>query len=186
MLRKDLKKAELDELLEGKGDFVQIDYLNRFLKLFPPIAMRKYAYLRLAKVYLEKRLFEDAAKMFSNAAINSLTFKEKNESYMKEAKCYIKAGKFESSSKALRKAFSEANEKERNEMAREIINYYKKEGESLEKEGKPGAATTLYERLIRMRLPEEEKSEVKEKLLSLYKKLGKIKEYNFLKSLSNW
>lgn len=183
MLTKNSKKAEIEEFLEGKGDFVKIDYLNRFLKLFPPITMRKYAYLKLARIYLNKAMFVDAAKMFNNAAINSLTFKEKQENHLKESKSYIKALKFENATKAIKKAFAEANQKEKKELYDEMINYYKKVAKDLELQGKFGHVTTVYEKLIRLNISEEEKQEIKEKLLSLYKSLGKIKEYNFLKGL---
>ncbi|NCN87135.1 hypothetical protein GW932_04840 [archaeon] len=184
MLRKDLKKNELDEILEGKGDFVQIDYLNRFIKLFPPIGMRKYAYLKLARIYLDKEMFSDAATMFNNAAINSLTFKEKQENYVKEAKCFVRALKFEEAGRALKKGFAEANEKEKNELYNELLDYYKKEGERLLKEKKSNQAAQIYERLIRMKVSNEDKLSFKEILLDLYQKLGKTKEYSFLKSLN--
>lgn len=183
MLTKDSKKAEIEEYLEGKGSFVKIDHLNRFLKLFPPINMRKYAYLTLARIYLNESVFVDAAKMFNNAAINSLTFKEKQENHLKESKSYIKALKFENASKAIKKAFSEANQKEKKELYKEMVNYYKKVASDLELQGKPGQATRVYEKLIKLNISEEEKEIVKEKLLNLYKKLGKTKEYDFLKTL---
>jgi len=183
MLTKDSKKAEIEEFLEGKGDFVKIDYLNRFLKLFPPIIMRKYAYLTLARIYLNKSMFVDAAKMFNNAAINSLTFKEKQENHLKECKSYIKALKFENASKAIKKAFIEANQKEKRQLYKEMIDYYKKVANDLELQKKSGQATMVYEKLIRLNISEEEKQEIKEKLLNSYEKLGKTKEYSFLKSL---
>ena len=183
MLTKNSKKNEIDEFLEGKGDFVQIDHLNRFIKLFPPIGMRKYAYIKLARIYLNKAMFIDAAKMFNHAAVNSLTFKEKQENYIKEAKSYVRALKFESAIRAMKKAFSEASQKEKLSLYKDLVEYYKKVGLDLESSGKVGQAMMVYERLIRMNLDEEEKKETKEKLLSIYKKLGKVKEYDFLKSL---
>lgn len=183
MLTKNSKRNEIDEFLEGKGDFVQIDHLNRFVKLFPPIGMRKYAYLKLARIYLNKSMFVDAAKMFSNAAVNSLTFKEKQENYIKESKSYVRALKFESASRAMKKAFSEASQKEKLSLYEDLAKYYKKVGEDLESVGKVGQAMMVYERLIRMNLTGEEKAEIKEKLLLIYSKLGKTKEYDFLKGL---
>ena len=92
----------MEEVLEGKGDFVKIDYLVKYLKEMPPIEMRKFAYLKLAEIYLHKEMFIDAARMYRNISINALTFREKRENYLKEAKAYILAGKFEQSDKALR------------------------------------------------------------------------------------
>ena len=51
-------------------------------------------------------------------------------------------------------------EKEKEEAYRIIVDFYKKEGQSAEDSTKPGAATKIYEKLIRMRLEEEEKIEI--------------------------
>ena len=51
MLEKGMHKQDIDLVLEGKGDFIKIDYLNRYLKKMPPLEMRKYAYLKLAEIY---------------------------------------------------------------------------------------------------------------------------------------
>lgn len=185
MLKKDMRKNEIEEVLEGKGDFVKIDYLNRYLKEAPSLDMKKFAYLKLAEVYMNKNLFADAANMFKNAAVNSIVFREKQENYVKEAKCYIRAGLFENVNVALKNAFSDANESEKSNMFKEIVEYYKKEGERLETYSKSSQAIALFERLIRMKISSEDKFWVKEKLLNLYQKLGKSKEYNMLKSVGN-
>lgn len=183
MLTKGMRKKEIEEVLEGKGEFVKIDYLNRYLKLMPPIEMRKFAYLKLAQVYLNKGMFTEAAKMYKNISINSLIFREKRENYLRESKAYILAGKFEESDKALKRAMGEGNSREKTECHKTIIDFYKKEAEEMGKQKKPGSQMKIYEKLIRMRISDSEKEEVKEKLLKIYDKLGKRKEYNFLKSL---
>lgn len=183
MLTRGMKKYEIEGALTGKDDFVQIDYLTKYITEQPPIDMRKYAHLRLARIYLNRSMFVDAAKAFRNAAINSVKFVEQQENCMKEAKCYIRALKFEDAGSALKKAFAEANQKQRNEMYRDFLDYYKKVGEDFEKAGLPGKSTKLYEKLIRMKITDEDKAQIKEKLLSLYERLGKTKEYNFLKSM---
>lgn len=186
MLNRGMRKQEIEEFLEGKDTFVQIDHLTRYIKENPPIEMRKFAYLKMAQIYLNHSMFVDAAKMFSSAAVNCLTFKEQQDNYIKEAKSYVKAQKFEDAQNSLKKAFADASAESRRKMYDELIVFYKKEGESLEKNGLKGKATKLYERLIRMKLTKEDKSIVKERLLDLYKKLGKIKEYNFLQSIGEF
>lgn len=175
-----MKKSEIEKLLENKGDFVQIDYLTRFLKLFPPISMRKYSYLTLARIYLNRSSFKEAAKMFNNASVNCLTFKEKQECHLKEAKSYVRATEYDKSIQALKKAFSEATQKERSNLFTNLIEYYKKVGEDLESRNLPGKTTKLYEKLITMKISKEDKNTIQEKLLALYKKLGKTKEYDAL------
>ena len=183
MLNKGMKKQEIEDFLEGKDDFVVIDHLTRLIKEQPPIDVRKYAYLKMARIYLNRSMFIDAAKMFRNAAINSVKFSEQQENCMKEAKCYLRALKFDDATNALKKAFAEANQDQRNNMYKGFIEYFKKVGEDYEKQNLPGKTTKVYEKLIRMKITDEDKEEVKEKLLNLYQKLGKTKEYNFLKSM---
>ena len=180
-----MRKKEIEEILEDKGDFVKIDYLARYLKQSPPIEMRKFAYSELAKIYAQKKMFSEAAKMYKNISINSLTFREKRENYLKESKAYILEGNFEASDEALRRAMSEGNSREKKECYNEIIKFYKSRGDKMELEMKPGSATKIYEKLIRKKLSEEEYQEIKEKLLKLYNKLGRRKEYNLLKGLGN-
>lgn len=182
MLTKDMHKPEIEAELEGKGDFVKIDYLNRYLKETPPIEMRKFAYLKLAEVYLEKDMFIDAANAFKNAAVNSITFREKQENYLREAKAFVSALKFDESDKALRKALNEANQKEKREIYEKLVEFYKKEIDKLEKNDKPGQLTKLYEKFLKLKVNDEDKEEVKEKLLNLYERLGKIKEARILRS----
>jgi tetratricopeptide (TPR) repeat protein len=183
MLTKDMKKADIEEILKDKGDFIQIDYLDRFIKDSPPIDMKRFAYEKLARIYLDRNMFENAALMFKNVAINSITFKEQQENYIKEAKCYIRAGRFDEVQNALKKAFAEANKKDRRKMYDEVVAYYKKTGEDYEKARLPGKSISLYEKLIRMKLTVEDKTYVRDRLIELYQKLGRTKDYNFLKSM---
>ena len=37
MLNKGMSKSEIERELKGKGDFIQIDYLNRFIAQKPPL-----------------------------------------------------------------------------------------------------------------------------------------------------
>jgi hypothetical protein len=183
MLKKFMKKQEIERILEPKGDFIRINLLGNYLKLMPPIEMRKFAYSKLAEIYLKKEMFNDAAKMFKNIGLNSVAFREKRENYLRECKSYIRALEFDSADKALKRAFDEANIRERREMYGIIVEFYKKEAEGWIKNGKKEKASKVYEKLIRMKISEEEKKEIREILLDLYDKLGKREDYNFLKGV---
>ena len=176
MLNKNMRNKEISGVLEKEGDFVKIDYLSRYLKENPPIEMRKFAYSKLAEIYSNKKMFSEVAKMYRNISINSLTFREKRENYLKESKAYILAKNFEASDKALKKAMAEGNSKEKEEIYEKIINFYENEGKKLENQKKPGATMKIYEILIRKKLSEEKYEEIRKKLLNLYDKLGKRKE----------
>lgn len=183
MLDRNMKKSDIDAALEEKGEFIQIDYLDRYLKEAPSIDMKKFAYEKLARIYLNRGMFENAALMFKNMAINSIIFKDQRDNYTKEAKCYIRAGRFDEVKNAMKKAFAEANNKERREIYDIITAYYKKVAFDYIEVGLPGKSITVFERLIRMKLTIEDKTEIKETLLNLYDKLGKRKEYEFLKQM---
>jgi len=181
MLRKDMHKLDIEVFLKGKGDFVQIDHLTRYLKLMPPIEMRKFAYLKLAEIYSTKEMYSSAAESFKSAAVNSVIFREKQENFLKEAKALIMAGKFDESDKALKKSLDEANSKEKESLYNELVSFYKKEIEKLEKKNKLGTLINLYEKFLRLKVRDSDKEEVKEKLLKIYEKLGRVKDYKILK-----
>jgi len=181
LLTKDMHKQDVEKFLEGKGDYIQVDHLERYLKLMPPIEMRKFAYLKLAQIYLNKEMYSSAAEAFKNAAVNSVIFREKQENFLNEAKAYISEGKIDESDKALKKAFDEGNQKEKEALYLEFIKFFKNEIEKREKQNKPGHLIKLYEKFLRLKVTDSEKEEVKEKLLKVYDQLGKVKEARILR-----
>lgn len=182
MLTKDMHKEDIEQALEGKGDFTQIDYLNRYLKLNPPIEMRKFANLKLAEIYMKKEMFTDAGIAYRNAAINSIPFREKRRFYVEEAKAEILGLKFEKADKAMNRAFDEeASTNDRRQIFDEITKFYKEFGDKLLRQGKPGRAVKIYEKLYRMKIPDADRDMVKMKLTELYEKLGMRKELGFLR-----
>lgn len=190
MLRDTLKpgmtKSEIEQFLNGKGDYVQIDHLGRFLK--EPIALdtKKFVFLKLAVLYEKARMLNDAAKMYDNAAGISIAFVEKIKHYMKETELYAKLGAFDRVEQAIKKAMAQANFREREEMKVSVKIFYKEQAKICEAEVRRNQATRFYEKILEMRISEQERREIKEKLLELYKKLGKIHEYQVLeKSLNN-
>ena len=177
---KGTSKTEIDNFLQDKGDFVKIDYLNRFLKDASSIEMRKFAYLKTASIYEKMKMFSEAARSYENAAVSSITFSEKIENYTKACQCFIKVGDFLNSDKALRNAMIEANATQRNEIYLQVKEFYKRQAETYEKEMRRSHAIKIYEKLILMRISDGEKKEIKEKLKDIYRKLGKMQEANKL------
>lgn len=181
MLNKNMRKKEIEEVIEGQGDFVKIDHLTRYLKQMPPLEMRRFAYSKLAKIYEDRRMYFDAAKAYKNMALNSTIYREKIRYHIKEAESYIQAGEFNEADKALKSALSEANKDQRVQIYREIKQFYKEHAEALEKEFKTNHASKVYEKILTLNLTEEEEKEARQKLIELYEKLGKLKEVKFLK-----
>jgi len=181
LLDKNMHKQDVEKFLEGKGDYIQVDHLERYLKLMPPIEMRKFAYLKLAQIYLNKEMYSSAAEAFKNAAVNSVIFREKQENFLNEAKAYVSEGKIDESDKALKKALDEGNKQEKEALYSEFLKFFRSEIEKREKQNKPGHLIKLYEIFLRLKVEEPEKEETKEKLLKVYDKLGKVKEARILR-----
>lgn len=185
MLKAGMIKSEIEEELAGKGDFIQIDYLTRFLKEPLTMDMKKFVFLKLAELYEKISMLKEAAKNYSNAAMVSIAFSEKINHYMKEAKLYIKADDFEKSDEAMKKAMSQANSTEKNEIYLTVKEFYKQQAEAYGKNLKRASAARVYEKLLEMKISDLERKELKERLLEIYDKLGKTKEYIFLKKGCN-
>ena len=126
MLNKNMTKREIDGELADKGDFVQIDYLTRFLNEPLTMDMKKFVFLKLAELYEKINMLEEAAKNHNSAALISIPFSEKIKHYIKEAELYIRTGDFEKADEARKKAMSEANSAEKGEIYFTIKDFYKK------------------------------------------------------------
>jgi tetratricopeptide (TPR) repeat protein len=181
MLNNTMSRQEIEEILRGKGDYIQIDLLTKFLEEKPPVKIKKFVYSRLAEIYNNKKMFGDSAKMFENLAVISISFSEKTKYFVKAVEYYIKDGFFEKADYAMNKAIAEANEFERGNIYYSVKEFYKKQAERYEDADKRNQATKIYEKLLGMKITEYEKKQIKKKLLNLYEKLGKFKEHGILK-----
>ena len=173
-LDKNMQKSEIEKFLSTKGDFVQIDYLGRFLKENPPLAVKKFAYTKLAELYQNKAMFSAAAKMYDNLAILSIAFSEKIGHYVKETEMYIKSGEFINADEAMKKALGDSNASQRSEINFSVKDFYKRQAETYEKELRRGSAVKIYEKMLEMNISDSERAEIKGKLSALYAKLGKF------------
>ena len=181
MLHKGMSRSQDEEILNQKGDFVQIDYLTRFLREELSLDMKKYSYIKLAEIYEKMGMFDNATKMLDNAVLVSLTYPEKIKFHLKEAELYIRMGSFENADKAIRKATSYSNVGQRAEIFFQLKEFYLNQARIYEKELKRNNASKIYERLLQMRLNSDDEKAIKAKLLGLYAKLGKFKEMDLLK-----
>lgn len=168
-----MSKLDIEKCLATKGNFIRIDYLTRFLKEDIPIDIKKFCYSKLAETYENMKLFSDAAKTFNSIAILSIAFTEKIKHHMMEAKNYVKAGEFGKADEATKKAMSQGNSFQKEEVYEEIKEFYKRVAENYEREVKRNHASKIYEKLLEMRIGEKERKEIKERLTELYEKLGR-------------
>ncbi len=181
MLGNELSRSEVEEKLIGKGDFVQIDYLSRLLNQKLHRDTKKFVYLKLIEIYERKKMSNDIAKMYEGIASISIAFSEQIKNYLKATEYYIQAGFFDKADYSMRKALNDANSVEREEINFSIKEFYKKQAEEYEREIKRNHAAKIYEKLLEMSITDEERKEIKEKLMELYEKLGRLKEFYAMK-----
>ncbi|MFH1307247.1 MAG: hypothetical protein ABIH72_00145 [archaeon] len=172
-------KEEVEAKLNTMSDFLKMEYLEYCLK-DSDFSVKRFCHQKLAELYEDRKMFSEAAKNMSSVAEVSLSFKDKREAYMKEVELWLKAGHFDMFDNALTRGLSIGNVSEKEEMKRAIKDLLKRQGQSYEKSMKRGAAVKVYEKLFQMS-DTSEKEGVKLKLMELYDKLGKIREYMALK-----
>ena len=147
-----MNKTEVEKALNGKGDFVKIDHLTRFLKQDLPIDMKKYIYNKLIEIYDSKSMFSDSAKAYNNLAVISVTYVDQIKYHIKEAESYIKAGFFDKVYEATKKAMSEANSSQKHEINLAVKTAYLRQAEIYEQELKRSNAMRVYEKLLEINL----------------------------------
>jgi len=175
-----MSRTEIERELAGKGDFVQIDYLTRFIAQKPPLYEKKFAFMKLIEIYETKKMFNDVAKIYSNLAILATSPQERIDSLIKETKAHIQSGRFDEGDTVMRRAMDEVTIVKKADIYEDIKNFYKKEAKEYEKENKRNHAIKVYEKLLSMKITEQERNEVKGKLLNLYDQLGKFRESSAL------
>ncbi len=178
-----ITKADIEEELKGKEDFVKMDKLRRFLNNADNLEIKKYILLSLASINESKGMYNDAIKNVDVAIDLSLTFRDKKELAMKETELWIKARQFDMADKGLLKAQSFGNSQERMEAELVYKDQYRAHAKNAENLGKHRLAIEFYEKLFQLKQPSEKKIEVKERLIDLYNRMGRIRDAERLKNM---
>jgi len=181
MLKKGMTIEEIDRELSGKGDFVQIDHMTRFIKEETNPEIRKYVSIKLSDVYQKRGMFSEAAKIYEMLGEFSKAYADQTKYYVIAAELYIKAEMYFQADECVRKAFREITIKQQNEILKKIRDLYLSQAEMYEKVKRRNNAMKIYEKLLTMDISNEEKENIKKKLLELYESLGKVREYYMLK-----
>jgi tetratricopeptide (TPR) repeat protein len=176
MLKRDMTKVEIERELEGKGDYVLIDNMTRFLRENPPVDIKKFVYSKLGEIYERRKMFADAANVYGIIAELSSAI-DKTENLVKETKCYIQAGFFDKADLGIRKIISEVKATERAKIMISIKEFYKTQAQEYEKEKRRNRAVKTYEKLLTLNISNAEKNEINKKLSALYRELGMVREY---------
>ena len=179
---KEKSRREIEEKLKTLGAFVKIDYLTSCLKQPIDFDTRRFALLKLAELYEEKKMFFEAGRMMHNAAPINTTIMEKISDYVYAGELFLKSGNFEHADIAFERAIGACEtEQQRTNVKDKKINFYKQQAKSYLDNEKRQSAALAYEKLLSFNLASNEKKEAQETLLELYQKLGKIKEFYSLK-----
>jgi tetratricopeptide (TPR) repeat protein len=181
LLKKEMSTSEIDTLLKDKNDFVKIDHLTRFLQEKLPAEIRKFSFMRLGEVYERSFMFVDSARAYEMAGELSSENDKKNM-FIKSAQLFIRGGDFTRAEGLIRNAMSKANDFERKDIYEGLKRYCIYSAEAFEKAKKVGDAIKIYEKVLTMELSDSEKKQVKTRLMELYQRLGKVKEYMALKN----
>jgi len=176
-----MTKADIERELHGKGDFVLIDNITRFLKEHHPLDTKKFLYGKLIEVYEKRNMFTEAAKLYEGLAELSVTFDEKIKQFVNAAEDYIRGGLFDRADYAMKKALSEAMPNERPKIFLKVKEFYRKQAEIYEKDKRRNNAVKIYERILNMNISDMEKDEIRKKLLVLYENLGMVRDYMEMK-----
>ncbi len=177
---KEKTKPEIEAKIGDMSDFLRMEYLEECIRSRFSFDIKKFCNLELAKLYQARRMFSEAARKLEQAGEISLTFREKKELFLKSSELYVKAEIYERAMLSLKKALEQVPSAEREDIKDAIKKLLKEQAKEYEAENRRGSALKAYEHLYKM-LSEQERGEIKEKLLGLYEKLGKISEYNILK-----
>jgi len=178
---KERNRREIEERLKSMGDYVKIHYLTSCLKHPIDFDTKRFVLLKLRELYESRKMFFDAGKMMLAAAPINTTFQAKMNDFVKAAEQFIKAGSFEDADIAFEKALGCGNEKEKEWIKKSRVEYYSKQAEHYFSSGKRNSALIAYEKLLSFNLPESDKKDIQIRLLGLYEKLGKIREFYNLK-----
>lgn len=177
MLRKDMTKVEIEKELFGKGDYVQIDNITRFLKENLPMDLKRFLYIKLVGIYEKRRMFSEAAELYSRLIEVCLIPSDRVNYLTKAAEDYIRAGFFDKADLMTREVLGEARPNERPKISLEIKEFYKNQAKEYEKEKRRSMAVKTYEKILALTLSENEKTEINNKLLGLYKELGMMSQF---------
>lgn len=163
------------------SDFVKMEYLESCLKTIPDINVSKFCYKKLSELYENKIMYPEAAKYIAKFGELCVGSKEKVVAIVKEAELLAKAGQYDPADYLYKKAMALADEQEKFEIKRNMIAFYKQEASNYEKSNRSTAALKVYEKLVHF-VADAERNDVRRRMLEIYRRLGRVKEYIRLKS----
>ena len=181
-----MTKSEIEKDLQGKGDYVQIDNLRRFLKENLAIDTRKFVLMKLVLIYENRKMFSEAADLYGKLSELAMNASERSSFLIKQIEDYIKSGFFDMVDLIMGKLMSETVKyTDKAKITSTIIGFYVTQAQIYEKEKRRSKAVEIYEKLLTMKIPDSDRTEIKNRLLKLYYALGMVDKYMNLKESSS-
>ena len=175
------KREEIEAKANTMSDFLKMEYLESCLKAVPDINVSRYCYKKLSELYEKKIMYSEAAKYIAKFGELCVGSKEKVSAIVKEAELLAKAGQYDPADYLYKKAMALADTPEKFEIKRNMIAFYKQEAANYEKSNRSTAALKVYEKLAHF-VTDAEKNDVRKRMLEIYRRLGRVKDYIRLKS----
>jgi tetratricopeptide (TPR) repeat protein len=172
---------EVEEKLRTMSDFLKMEYLEQMSKKQNSLDVGKYVRKQMAKVYSDKGMYSNAARQLEAWADMSVTFKEKIEAYIQEVEMWIRAGEYNTAEDIMKRALANATLVEKTTIKERIKQAYKDQALMFEKRNERNKALKIYERLYSIEIETNEKETLRQKLLGLYDKTGKVREFMMLR-----
>jgi len=173
--RQNLTEDDILQRLKELTPMLQQEYLENLLqRLNLDQRLKAISSRRLAELYARRGMYATASRVLTNAAMASPIFETKKELSMEAGMMAIKAGDYRLADDSFRHATEEAPPHEKDKIKKEAADLFLFEAEHLEKNRKSAKAIQLYEKILRTDPKDEETKKIKEKLVILYEKIGKI------------
>lgn len=168
-------KSEVQSRAEKMSDFLRMEYLENCTRKFMDHSILSYCFLELSKLYEKNIMYPDAVKYMIKYEELCTTNTEKVQAYLKEIELLIKAGTYEKVEFVFKKAREITTPKQIQEIENKIAELYRNESMKYERSNKFSPALKAFEKLL-IFAKEPEKTDIKIKMVSLYNKLGRVRE----------
>jgi tetratricopeptide (TPR) repeat protein len=180
---KESNKKDVEARLASMGDYVKIDYLAELLNGNLDYDTRRFVLLKLARLYKDKGMLAEAAKLVVNAADINTTYDAMMRDYSVAMQLFIQGDKFDEADIALNKAMVSCNtEGQKSSLRAKRKEALLARAADLVKKDKRKHAMIAYEKILT--LPDvtaDDKKVAQQNLSRLYEQLGKVKEFYGLK-----
>ena len=184
----DVRESTIEEIEGRLGEMVtplnKIAYLESALRESGfSFEIKRFIWEELVLLYEERGMYEKAGRAMASKAGGEVSRNEKVESYLKAAELFAKGGRVDEADDMFVRAGRDGDVEDKVKIKLARKNIFMVNAQELEKQGKKVSASKFYEKLIKMNLAEEEKQEIKEKLVEIFRATGRFRDAELLEGL---